>query len=274
MNRRPVRPTLASPMPNAEASQPQGPAPTIRRPVPGSPASDDAVQPCRPILRPPMAILELLDDGSDRGEEIRVRADAVTIGRLNADIKIPHDAQISGCHVRLTRQPLNGEFQWVLADLASTNGTFLRVSKAVLQPTTPFIIGSHRYAFRPAAAAAAAERSSEAAAGTKGWQAPSADEIQRQLPAIVRIVADGAGQVFPIQGPEIAIGSDPALTSITITDDPTVNGLHGHIRMTEKGRVIEDNKSLNGLWIAISERRLTSNATFQIGEQRIRFRVL
>jgi pSer/pThr/pTyr-binding forkhead associated (FHA) protein len=221
-----------------------------------------------------MAILELLDDGSDRGEEFRVRTDAVTIGRVSADILIPHDTQISGCHVRLSRQPVNGEFHWVLEDLASTNGTFLRVAKAVLQPSTPFIIGSHRYVYRPAAAAAAVERTPTAPVGTRGWQAPSAEEIQRQWPALVRIIADGTEQVFPFQTADVAIGSDPAVTNITITDDPTVNGLHGHIRTTEKGRVIEDNKSLNGLWIAISERRLNSTATFQIGEQRIRFRVL
>ena len=279
MNRRPVKPTLASGIPGvnepptSDAPQPSRPAMTLQRAAPSIADSATPVQPCRPIQRPPMAILELLDDGSDQGEEFRVRADMVTIGRTNADILIPHDTQISGCHVRLSRRPIAGEFHWFLTDLSSTNGTFLRVAKAMLQPATPFVVGSHRYRYRPAADATV-EAPASGPVATKGWKAPSAEDLQRQFAAIIRIVPDGDEHVFPFQSSDVAIGSDPAVTNITITDDPTVNGLHANVRTTDRGRTIEDNKSLNGLWIAITERRLSSTSTFQIGEQRIRFRVL
>jgi pSer/pThr/pTyr-binding forkhead associated (FHA) protein len=222
-----------------------------------------------------MAILELIDDGSDHGEEFRVRSDFVTIGRTNSDILVPHDAQISGSHVRLSRRPVNGEFHWFLTDLASTNGTFLRIAKSTLPKGTPFLIGSHRYMYRAAAAAVAStDDSGNAPPGTRGWQAPSAADLHRLSSALVRVLTDGSEQAFPFSEADVAIGSDSESCGITIPDDPTVSRLHAHLRMTEKGLIIEDNKSLNGLWIGISERRLGSSATFQIGEQRIRFRAL
>lgn len=49
--------------------------------------------------------------------------DAVTIGRERGEITFPEDGYVSGAHARLTNR--NGRF--FLADLNSSNGTFLRV---------------------------------------------------------------------------------------------------------------------------------------------------
>ena len=160
MNRRPIKPTLYAGAPQVEPPQPVEGTGTLRREIPREqPAAEtaDTVARFRPNQRPPMAMIELLDDGGDRGEEFRVRADNLTIGRTSGDIVIPHDSQVSGSHVRISRRIVNSEFHWFLTDLSSTNGTFLRVGKTSLQPSVPVIIGSFRYAYRPTASPAVNE---------------------------------------------------------------------------------------------------------------------
>jgi len=277
MNRRPIKPTLYAGAPQVESPQPAEGTGTIRREIPREqPAAEsaDSVVRFRPNQRPPMAMIELLDDAGDRGEEFRVRADNLTIGRTSGDIVIPHDSQVSGSHVRISRRIVNSEFHWFLTDLSSTNGTFLRVGKTSLQPSVPVIIGSFRYAYRPAVSPAVNEPAGTTPAGTRGWQAPTAAELKRLTAALVRIATDGTETDFPLPSDGAKIGSDSSQCQIVISDDPTVNRIHATIQMTDKGMIIEDNKSLNGLWVAISERRLGNSATFQIGEQRIRFRVI
>lgn len=110
MNRRPIKSTLYAGVPQVETPQPVQPTGTLRREIPQeppSPDSPDAVVRFRPHQRPPMAMIELLDDAGDRGEEFRVRADRLTIGRTNANIAIPHDGQISGNHVKVSRRLVN-----------------------------------------------------------------------------------------------------------------------------------------------------------------------
>ncbi len=277
MNRRPIKPTLYAGAPQVEPPQPAEGTGTLRREIPREqPAAEtaDTVARFRPNQRPPMAMIELLDDAGDRGEELRIRADNLTIGRTSGDIVIPHDSQISGSHVRISRRIVNSEFHWFLTDLSSTNGTFLRVGKTSLQPSVPVIIGSFRYAYRPAVSPAVHAPAGTTPAGTRGWQAPSAADVKRLTAALVRIATDGTETDFPLPSDGAKIGADSSQCQIVIADDPTVNRVHAAIQMTDKGLIIEDIKSLNGLWVAISERRLGNSATFQIGEQRIRFRVV
>jgi len=277
MNRRPIKPTLYGGVPQVDAPQPDPPPATLRREIPRGqvePGGDESVVRFRPNQRPPMAMIELLDDGADRGQEFRIRGDSMTIGRSNADIVVPHDSQISGSHVRISRRVVNAEFQWFVTDLSSTNGTFVRVGKTPLQASVPFIIGAFRYAYRPAVSHAASESAEATPVGTRGWQAPTAADLRHLTAALVRIANDGTEIDFPLHSDEAKIGSDSGRCQIVISDDPMMSHIHASIQRTDKGLIIEDNKSLNGLWVAISERRLGNSATFQIGEQRIRFRVI
>src|SRR5262249_1478703 len=68
------------------------------------PAADDT-HAYRPMRRPPLALLCILDDGKEEGEWLRLRADHVIIGRSEGDITIPHDSMISGRHAELSRRP-------------------------------------------------------------------------------------------------------------------------------------------------------------------------
>src|SRR4051794_27294332 len=60
-------------------------------------------QPFRPTLRPPMALLNVLDDGCDTGEVLRIRTASFVIGRIEGDLIIPHDEGISGRHAEINR---------------------------------------------------------------------------------------------------------------------------------------------------------------------------
>src|SRR5262249_62385494 len=101
-------------------------APPSRLPASANKPAGDDTQAYRPMRRPPMALLCILDDGKEDGEWLRLRADRIIIGRSEGDIIIPHDPMISGRHAELARRPDQGRYRWHLTDLQSTNGTYLR----------------------------------------------------------------------------------------------------------------------------------------------------
>src|SRR5262245_36580287 len=84
-------------------------------------APDIGTWPYRPANRPAMAMLCIVDDGSNDGEWVRIRKERTTIGRLDADIVIAHDSMMSGRHAEITRRVEKGRSRWRLTDLQSTN---------------------------------------------------------------------------------------------------------------------------------------------------------
>src|SRR4051794_8634273 len=76
----------------------QPPAAKGRSAPKASPPTANA-SPYRPTLRPPAALLAVLDDGKGDGEVLRLRAERFVIGRSEGDFLIPHDELISGRHV-------------------------------------------------------------------------------------------------------------------------------------------------------------------------------
>jgi pSer/pThr/pTyr-binding forkhead associated (FHA) protein len=285
MTQEPIKPTIkqnlsALPLPQSTAPrQPAAPVPTAKRPPKssvGEPArEDDSAQPFRPLFRPPVAVLEICDDGAESGELIRVRSESITIGRSNADVVIPHDSQISSTHARISRRLVTGAYQWFLTDLESTNGSFIRVAKVSLVDGQLVLLGSHRYQFRAAQLPAAPpEPESGARNQTRGWQQLSATEITRLTAAIVRLNPDGTEQSYRLDRDELLIGKSPGACQIVLADDPAVSKIHARVRRGGDGRfVLENANSRNGVWLGIQEQRLHKTAHFQLGEQRFRLRV-
>ena len=74
----------------------------------------------------------VLDDGDDEGETIRIRRESFIIGRVQGDLVIPHDGNISGRHAEVLRRLEAGRWHWYLRNLQSTNGTFVRVAGGIL----------------------------------------------------------------------------------------------------------------------------------------------
>jgi pSer/pThr/pTyr-binding forkhead associated (FHA) protein len=245
--------------------------PTFKEQVPG-PVTDVETSPFRPQFRPPIAALCIIDDVGDEGEWIRIRADQFAIGRTEGDLLIPHDNMISGRHAELTRKSEKGRVVWYLTDLQSTNGTYVRVVRALLKHNQQMLIGGRRYRFDAALPGDPAATAAEAKKGTRDWQAPA--PAARQHPCLVELTPRGEGQRYPLADADNWIGRVAGQCSIVLENDPMVDPRHARIFRDSQGRwYIENNQSLNGTWIRVTRVPFLSPGQFQLGEQRFLLRV-
>ena len=229
--------------------------PTVIEPPPIHPSPERPVAAAgeastfRPSLRPPMAILCAYDDGQDTGETVRIRVPSFVIGRSAGDLVIPHDGGMSGRHAEIARRLVDGRYRWSLRDLGSTNGTFVRTSRASLADGQEMLIGGNRYRF----------------------------DVPRDHPSAHRLVEIGPrGEAagFSIAEPETWIGRDAARCAVVL-DHPLVSPRHAVIRARRRERwMIEKGDSGDGLWLRIQEADLGRGGQFQCGEQRFLIRVL
>ena len=90
-------------------------------------------------------LLTVFDDGKSEGEVVRIRAERFVIGRSEGDLRIAHDELISARHVEITRLRVGEAYRWVITDLQTTNGLFVRVSRTVLADKAEFLVGRGRY---------------------------------------------------------------------------------------------------------------------------------
>ena len=238
-----------------------------------TPSSTD-VRRFRPVQRPPLALLCLLDDGEETGEWIRVRVPRVVIGRTEGDVLIPHDEAVSSRHAELSRELVDGEFRWIFKDLDSTNGTFARVSQSLLKHNQTLLLGCRSFRFDAAGRFAGYEdqpASGEAAPRkvTRVMKAVSAAETAESMPALVERLAEGDGERFVLSGDDNWIGTDPEQTTVTLKD-PYLDPRHARIFRDEQGRwQIEGEQNFNGTWLGVDQIEVTGSGEFQVGEQRI-----
>ncbi len=210
--------------------------------------------PWRPTRRPPMSLLHVVDDGRDTGETIRLRDDRLVIGRTTGPVAIDHDPFLADHHAQLDRLPGEG---WLLTDLGSRDGTWVRVTTARLRHGTRIQFGATRLRF----------------------QLP-------HDPLAVNPLAAGAGAVFVVEGPDgdgeahpcpaapflvcrsgvISAGEGMATVPI---DDPFVSPIHAEVIVGRRGGWRIVNRGLNGLWVRLdAPLRLGATAQFQCGDQR------
>ncbi len=227
----------------------------------------------RPVVRPPTALLCVLDDGSTDGEWVRLRTDVTILGRTEGNVRIPHDAAISGRHAELVRQHGPNGYRWALVDLQSTNGTFVRVGSILLRNETEFILGSGRDRFEVGPPPApAVDLPGAPPQSTQAWS--GANPVRSLVPSLVELSPAGPVNRFALTLPEYWIGRDPRACAITRPDDVLVNARHARMYRDAKGWHIENNKSLNGLWLRVVEPMpLASGCQLRVGEQRFIFRV-
>jgi pSer/pThr/pTyr-binding forkhead associated (FHA) protein len=213
---------------------------------PSDTACDLATVRFRPLHRPPLAVLWVMDDDQDGAERIRIRQRTFVIGRTEGDLCLPHDHQISSRHAEISRRQEEGAWNWYLTDLKSTNGTFVKIAKARLQPETELCFGCTHFRFR---------------LGTSTSRPPH----------LVQLLADGEGRHWPLDRPSYWFGRDAAQCQIFVEDDPTISPTHAHLQCDDKGRwYVLDDQTLNGTWLRIEQIRLTSGGEFELGEQRFR----
>ena len=231
-------------------------------------------QPYRPTVRPPSALLIMCDDGENSGEVIRLRSDRFIIGRTEGDLQLPDDEQVSSRHVALTRQVIAGETRWVVTDLQSRNGLFVRVGKAPLAHMSEVLIGGGRYRLEIMQQAVA----ETAAFSDLNLQAPSTRGFNNNMALgsemLTELLAGGPGARIALNRESYWIGSD-ADCDVCRSADPFVSGKHANLSRSPKGTwVIQNNNTLNGIWLRMPQITLErgKKCEFQIGEQRFRLR--
>ncbi|MFC3689663.1 FHA domain-containing protein FhaB/FipA [Aquipuribacter hungaricus] len=112
-------------------------APPVRPPARQTPGARQPPEPRPPALPRQLVVTE----GSLQGTTITLGTSAITVGRAADCTLVIDDEFASGRHARISRQ----DGQWVLEDLGSTNGTYVRKEQVqgpvALQVRVPVRIG-------------------------------------------------------------------------------------------------------------------------------------
>ncbi|HEX7375718.1 MAG TPA: FHA domain-containing protein [Pirellulales bacterium] len=245
--------------------------PPIRPPAPPQPP---AVALYRPSLRPTMAVLTVCDDGKSDGEQFRLRDGRFVIGRAEGDLIIPHDGMISSRHVEITRQSAGGQQRWIITDLQSTNGLFVRISRTLLADQSELLVGKGRYRLLAPSSDGSATADYSPPEGARNMtQAWGADGAAPAIPALVELIGNSLANRVPLIGGEYWIGADPSC-AICRSGDPFCEGRHARLSRDAKGNwQAEQAKTVNGLWFRVPQVVCESAVQFQIGEQRFRLKV-
>jgi pSer/pThr/pTyr-binding forkhead associated (FHA) protein len=260
-----IRQALLSGLKGQQQNVPVEPRPS---PNTGRPASQ-----FRPTVRPPVPILTVFDDGKTDGEVIRLREPKFTIGRTEGDLRFPMDGRMSSRHVEITHQVVGGLHRWVVTDLQSKHGMFVRVSKTALADKAEFLVGNGRYRLdsnQPEPDTTADQVVGGPNTGeTQGWaDGPG----PFRPPALTELLGQEIGnRVLLVKG-EYWIGSDPTCP-VCRPDDPFCDPKHVRLyRGSKGGWHAEHNKTQNGLWLRMAQITVESMIQFQIGEQRFKLK--
>jgi pSer/pThr/pTyr-binding forkhead associated (FHA) protein len=237
--------TLASPGEAAAGFPSAAPPARVAQPAGGLPYGGPLLGtlPYRPNFRRPMALVHVIDDGREAGEIVRMRSDRLVIGRAAGDIVVPHDICMSPTHAAIERLEEGG---WLLRDLGSVAGTFVRVTSARLVTGTVIQVGRTQLRF-------------EETGPTSGW--------------LVERAAGGPVRRHECRAPVATIGRSEIALEIGLSD-PFVSPIHATIRRTPRGWRIT-NAGWNGLWVRIAQPvRMAAASQFLCGEQRFVFEPL
>lgn len=258
---------------------------TVMEPSPGGPAAasgratmqagplppTETEPPYRPIFRPPVPRLIILDDGEQAiGQTVRLREEVTVIGRTEGDVRLPHDLLVSTRHAEIVRRGRPDACRWMLRDLGSSNGTFVACTRAPLRPDRLVMLGSRRYRFCPAQRP---EPTGSTAGGTMMFHVAAA--AAEAWPSLVEVGRPSGGVAvdIPLRGDRLVVGRRGGANDVAI-DDPLVAPRAAQIFRDAAGAWhIEAQPSRNGLWMQVVDVELASMCRFQVGEQRFLFMV-
>ena len=221
----------------------------------------------RPVLRPPVPVLTVLDDGSlEQGEDVRLRREQCSIGRTSGDVQLPNDSSVSGNHAEIRRTSWNGGFQWHLHDLNSVNGTFVRCVRAVLHQNAVLILGARRFRLRNPL-----KPNSVPVAGHQTNLLDGMHISGTVWPVLVEASAKPGAVEFPLRSERLIIGRAGGGADIEL-DDPLLANRHAELKRLRDGTwMISAETTRNGIWVSVSAVGLTPYCFFRCGEQRFRF---
>ena len=233
--------------------------------TPNVPA-DPLERPIRPVLRAPVPILTVLDDGTfETGEHFRLRGDTFSIGRTDGNLVIPCDRTLSGSHAEIRRVEHRGQVEWLLVDQDTANGTFVRINSANFFVDTIVILGSRR--FRLILPFAELHSPTDESTHLLEKVATPADP----WPTLAEAGTSNNVLKFPLRQQRVTIGRTGGECDISI-DDPHLASHHATITREANGVWrIRPEKTSNGVWINVRSVKLTPHCYFRCGEQFFRF---
>jgi len=214
-------------------------------------------KPFLPPHRPRTPLLYVMDDNQETAEVIRLRAMQTVIGRSRGDILIENDAHVSDRHAEIRRELKEGTFTWVLNDLRSTNGTYVKVLKQNLAEGDCLLLGQRYFRFSRVESNESERRSD---------RLPSCALVQ------FAVAAGEKRQIHLLnQSKPNLIGNGQAGPKATWKDE-FLDQEHARIACDQNDQwCIEDLGSLNGTWIKTQSLPLLDGISFQLGGQRFTF---
>ncbi len=278
-------PIQVAPVPAARANASPAPPPApVPRPTPGPFASPSAglyeVRPTGPPAATPPAgrIVVITREGAEGASY--PFTEQLDLGRLEGDVRIGEDAYLSPRHARIARRISasgagagSGKApSFVLIDLSSTNGVYLRLDReggreTTLEDQDLFLVGQQVLKFE---VVRDAEEGLAPAAqhGTLVFGTPAVPRYarigQRSVEGVTR-------DVFHVQKAETVLGRESG--DIVFTDDPFLSRRHAAITFDKGARrfVLSDLGSSNGTFIRIrGEVTIKSGDQFRVGQQLFR----
>lgn len=225
-----------------------------------------------PQRRPAYPLLTIIDDQStESGEVIRIRKSEIDIGRNEGDLTFPGEALMSSRHARIALQEVrSNRWVWVLEDLNSRHGVFLKLSEFELQPGNEFIMGGTKVLFH--GDFPVAQMSSKPLLAYEPFFAePSAIKPRLTLQVSTYSITHPE-QHIPLTGKGLKLGRLVSGAGM-IAIDPFLEPHHATMLRNSAGAwQIKDQKSLNGIWLRVKSVILSQPSIFLLGEQRFSFK--
>jgi hypothetical protein len=236
-------------------------------------AEPAAVAAFRPTQRPPVPLLVVCDDGKRTGEVVRIRGLTFTIGRTEGDLLLGADELVSARHAEIVCQRVGGGYRWVVADLQSRNGLYVRVHRTELADGTEFLVGQGRYRFDLPPAVGGGETTDLVPGLADGSGTRGQDSAAELRPMLTELTATGPGARIPLLA-ETWIGSAEGC-AVRRPHDPFAAPRHVRLAYDPKRRAwrAANNRTENGLWVRVPQIAVSRECSFQIGEQRFRLTV-
>jgi pSer/pThr/pTyr-binding forkhead associated (FHA) protein len=218
-----------------------------------------------PRLRPAYLQLVIIDDGSDSiGETIRIRSEKLTIGRSSCDLNFPAERLMSSqhCSIELVSRG-NDQWQWVIHDLDSRHGLFLRQDEFEVTYGNEWLAGGTKFAL----------------CGSSTLNVKLSDRnyvpySNRQSSSEAGIAVSGYNYTFSRTtklSRKMTFGT--ATGEDTSVSDSMVDPNHFGLTYTDKNFwKVSDNKSCNGTWLRVTRISVVAACVFLVGEQRFLLR--
>lgn len=226
----------------------------------------DEAELCVPIHRATYPSLLILDDGSDQtGEPVRIRKSSIEIGRSQGDLEFPAERLMSSQHCKIELQELeSGVWGWVLTDLDSRHGLFVRVESFVAKPGMQFLCGGSKFSVGGPA-------SSLTSADLKTGYTPFVDKANASCELIIDCYSVAQQSTSVKLRQSLVIGNEFRDDGCPVKD-PFVDYQHATMtRMSDNEWRVTDNESLNGIWLRVKSVQLDETRAFLAGEQRFLF---